>query len=83
MKIIIHWERVFALLIAIIVVFIAIICFKEYHQSDDYNQHAIGQCDMHEAQKIIDNLVKLLFLFFVLLILNHFIFSVNYILSVK
>jgi hypothetical protein len=61
MKIIIHWDRVFGLLIAIIVVFIAIICFKLINKSNQFNQQNIGQCDMNKAQKIIDNLVRSFF----------------------
>jgi len=61
MKIIIHWDRVFGLFIAIIVVFIAIICFKLINKSNQFNQEDIGQCDMNKAQKIIDNLVKSFF----------------------
>jgi Trk-type K+ transport system membrane component len=63
MKIIIHWDRVFGLLIAIIVVFIAIICFKLINKSNQFNQQNIGQCDMNKAQKIIDNLVRSFFFF--------------------
>jgi len=62
MKIIIHWDRVFGLLIAIIVVFFAIIFFKLINKSNEFNQEDIGQCDMNKAQKIIDNLVKSFFL---------------------
>ncbi len=61
MKINIHWDRVFGLLLAIIVLFIAIISFRLIHKSDQFHNQDIGQCDMHEAQKIIDNLVKLTF----------------------
>jgi hypothetical protein len=60
MKIIIHWDRVLGLLIAIVVVFIAIICFKVLNQSNGSDHQDIGQCDMNEAQKIIDNLVSFL-----------------------
>ena len=66
MKITIHWERVFGLLLAIIVVFIAILCFKIINQSNQFNEHDIGQCNMNEAQKIIDNLVRLVFFCFFL-----------------
>lgn len=57
MKITIHWDRVFGLLLAILSAFIAIICYKEINQSNRYHDQDIGQCDMNEAQKIIDNLV--------------------------
>lgn len=63
MKITIHWERVFGLFLAIIVVFIAIICYRILNQSNRYHEPGIGQCDMHEAQKIIDNLVNQIFSF--------------------
>ncbi|CAF1019664.1 unnamed protein product [Rotaria sp. Silwood1] len=59
MKITIHWGRVFGLFIAIIVGFIAIICFKLINKSNQFHNADIGQCDMHEAQKIIDNLCEL------------------------
>ena len=59
MKITIHWDRVFGLLIAIIVVFIAILCFKILNKSNQDNEQFIGQCNMNEAQKIIDNLVRI------------------------
>jgi len=85
MKIIIHWDRVFGLLIAIIVVFIAIICFKLINKSNQFNQQDIGQCDMNKAQKIIDNLVRSFF-FLPINIKKKFFFlyfSLNYILLVK
>jgi len=63
MKITIHWDRVFGLLLAIIIVFIAILLFKLINKSDQFEKHDIGQCDMHEAQKIIDNLVNLFFFY--------------------
>jgi hypothetical protein len=62
MKITIHWDRVIGLLLAILAVFIAILCFKLINQSNQFDKHDIGQCDMYEAQKIIDNLVSHLFL---------------------
>ncbi len=61
MKITIHWDRVFGLLLAIIVLFIAIVSFKLISKSDQLEKQHIGQCDMNEAQKIIDNLVSLSF----------------------
>jgi Trk-type K+ transport system membrane component len=73
MKISIHWDRVFGLLFAIIVVFIAIISYKLISKSDEYENQEIGQCDMHEAQKIIDNLVRyFLFLSFIHQLLSLF-----------
>ncbi|CAF3920065.1 unnamed protein product [Adineta steineri] len=59
MKVTIHWNRIFGLLLAIIVVFIAIICFKLINKSSQFDHQDIGQCDMHEAQEIIDNLCEL------------------------
>jgi hypothetical protein len=73
MKITIHWERVFGLLLSIVVVFIAIICFKIINKSNQYNEQEIGQCDMHEAQKIIDNLVKIFFFSFIQSKINFYI----------
>ncbi len=61
MKINIHWDRVLGLLLAIIVVIIAIVCFQILNNSHQSNNQDIGQCDMHEAQKIIDNLVSFVF----------------------
>ena len=58
MKITIHWDRVLGLIIAIIVLLIAIQLFQYIHRSDHDSTEDIGQCDMHEAQKIIDNLVS-------------------------
>ena len=58
MKITIHWDRVFGLCLAILALFIAILCYKFIDQSDRSDQQEIGQCDMQEAQKIIDNLVR-------------------------
>jgi len=58
MKITVHWDRVIGVLIAIVVAFIAIILFKAYHRYDQDNHEPIGQCDMHQAQKLIDNLVN-------------------------
>ena len=58
MKITVHWDRVIGLTIAILVVFIAIQSFRLIHQADHYDSQEIGQCDMIEAQKIIDNLVS-------------------------
>lgn len=62
MKITIHWNRVFALGLAFLVLIIAIWCLKFFDQSDELNRQEIGQCDMQEAQKIIDNLVRFFFL---------------------
>lgn len=59
MKINIHWDRVFGLCLAILVVLIAIFCFKYIDRSDQSAQQEIGQCDMQDAQKIIDNLVRI------------------------
>ena len=59
MKITIHWGRVFGLLLTITVGLIAIICFKLLNRSNQFHDQDIGQCDMHEAQQIIDNLVSL------------------------
>ncbi len=61
MKITVHWDRIFGLLLAILAVFIAILCLKLVNQSNRFDEHEIGQCDMHEAQKIIDNLVRFFF----------------------
>lgn len=58
MKITIHWDRVIGLTIAIVVVFIAILSFKLIHLADHDDRQEIGQCDMGEAQRIIDNLVS-------------------------
>jgi hypothetical protein len=82
MKITIYWDRVFGLLAAIIAVFIAIFCYKVIYNSNQYDNQDIGQCDMHEAQKIIDNLVNF-FLSIFPIIINILYFSVNYILLVK
>ena len=57
MKITIHWGRVFGLLLGTLVGFIAIISFQFINKSNLYHDQDVGQCDMHEAQKIIDNLV--------------------------
>jgi Trk-type K+ transport system membrane component len=69
MKITIYWDRVFGLLAAITVVFIAIICYKIINKSNQFDDQDIGQCDMHEAQKIIDNLVRFLFLILFLILI--------------
>ena len=82
MKITIYWDRVFGLLAAIAAVFIAIYCYKVINNSNQYDNQDIGQCDMHEAQKIIDNLVNFSLSIF-LIIINILYFSVNYILLVK
>jgi hypothetical protein len=58
MKITVHWDRVIGLAIAIVVVFMAILCFKLIHHADHNDHQEIGQCDMGEAQRIIDNLVS-------------------------
>lgn len=58
MNINIHWDRVFGLCLAILVLFIAIFCYKFIDRSDRSDEQEIGQCDMQEAQKIIDNLVR-------------------------
>ncbi|UJR27640.1 hypothetical protein I4U23_008921 [Adineta vaga] len=59
LQIIIHWDRVIGLLLTIVVLFIAIICFKLFNNSQQLDHQDIGQCDMEEAQKIIDNLCEL------------------------
>ncbi|CAF1637934.1 unnamed protein product [Rotaria magnacalcarata] len=59
MKIIIHWGRVLGLFIAILVGCIAIICFKLFNKSDPFHAQDVGQCNMYEAQRIIDNLCEL------------------------
>lgn len=63
MKITVHWDRVIGLLLAIMIVIIAIMCFKIFNKTDTDQKQEIGQCDMHEAQKIIDNLVNKMFIF--------------------
>ncbi len=63
MKITIHWDRVFGLLLAIFGAFIAIFFYTLINKSNQFNEQDIGQCDMHEAQKIIDNLVRFFFFF--------------------
>ena len=57
MKITIHWGRVLGLAIAILFGCVAIICFKLFNESNQFHDQDVGHCDMHEAQKIIDNLV--------------------------
>jgi len=59
MKITIHWDRIFGLTIALVVCWIAIEYFKYLHRYEHSNSDEIGQCDMHEAQNIIDNLCEL------------------------
>ena len=64
MKITIHWDRVFGLGLAVLVVIIAIWSWKLFNESNQSDQQEIGQCDMQEAQKIVDNLVRSLALIF-------------------
>ncbi|CAF0766594.1 unnamed protein product [Adineta ricciae] len=46
-------------MLAILVLFIAVVCFKYFNDSQELVHQDIGQCDMNEAQKIIDNLCEL------------------------
>ena len=64
MKITIHWDRVFGLGLAVLVVIIAIWSWRLFNESNQSDQQEIGQCDMQEAQKIVDNLVRSLALIF-------------------
>ena len=58
MKVTIHWDRVLGLAVALVGVLVAILCFKLFNQSNYFNHEEIGQCDMTEAQTIIDTLVR-------------------------
>lgn len=58
MKITVHWDRIFALLVALLVCWIAVEYFKYLHRYEHSTSDEIGQCDMHEAQNIVDNLVR-------------------------
>ncbi len=64
MKITIHWDRVAGILIALLVVIAAILLFNSTDRRKQQNHDDIGQCDMHEAQQIIDNLVSSLCFFY-------------------
>ena len=57
MKITIHWDRVLGLAVALVGVLVAILCFKLFNQSNYFHHEEIGQCDMAEAQTMIDTLV--------------------------
>jgi hypothetical protein len=57
MKITIHWDRTIGLILTIIVLIIAIQYLKYFRQFNYDTSEDIGQCNMNEAQNIIDNLV--------------------------
>lgn len=59
MKITFHWTRIITLLSAIVALLLAIQWFKYFDQFNQQQITDIGQCDIHEAQQIIDHLVSI------------------------